>query len=354
MPKLAFGIEIEIMLSPRQESMVEGNRFRSLLLEHGWKDHIVSSPEFWTENTLQQQNRLAMRHAVIQALQEETAMKVRHGWDYSDADYQYDERYEVWSVCHESLPEPPGFWSMEIVSRVLSTEDDWPAEIERVFDVLTKYCHIRTTSKCGFHVHVSPGTTIKYTDEQLQAICKGLTLFEVATTAVLHGDRKNNPWAQSNVVNSDHPLVGDERPIMAVFRAIPTQSWAPVFQMLDTLTCHGHKQGLEVLQSSCKSVGWNFQGLMAHGDGTGTIEIRRPPGVVSAAQAKHWTALVVGLFSEALSTNWAVEEQQLINRFDHPSVQELGDFVTRGLERLGPCNENALVKEWLKEDHSQA
>ncbi|KAM7194857.1 hypothetical protein V8F33_007055 [Rhypophila sp. PSN 637] len=280
LPKLAFGIEIEIMLSPKRDTMVEGNRFRSLLLEHGWKDHVVSSPEFCTEPQLE--NRSAMRHAVREALQQETAMKVRHGWDYSTA--EYDKRYTVWSICHEGIPEPPGFWSMEIVSRVLSTDDDWPAEIERVFDVLTKYCHVRTTF-------------------EMRLPC-----------ACLAGNR-----------NKVHRR-----------------------------TAVGHLQRLEVLQGPSKAVGRNFLGLTGLGDATRTIEFRRPPGVISAAQAKHWAAFVVCLFSEALSTNWAVEEQRLINRFDHPNVQEFGDFVTRGLERLGSHNKTALAKEWLKEDHSKA
>lgn len=338
MSKLAFGVELELFVSPRKN--IEGTLFSDALARHGWCEYVLSSPDDASSTLQQRGNRLALRRAIAECLRNEGSLRV--------ADPQmevYPHNYEEWVLAPETLREPPRFWGMEIISRVLSTDQSWQKELDTIFRVITKYCDVMVTPSCGMHVHVSPGRDIPYTTGQLVAICKGLSYYNDATTAVLPGDRKDNAYAKPNVLAKGWAFDDHNASIREKFQAVSTQSWTPLFQILDKIC---PENIYDIMYSYGKQIAWNFRNLLHEG----TIEFRRPPGVDSARGAKHWAAFVLALFSAAVSTEW--NEATIQERLGHPTVSELHRFLNAGLRRLGDTCQGALVNEWLAEDSSVA
>lgn len=342
--KLAFGVELEILVSPRPD--IQGTLFHSALSHHGWCDYILSSPDDTKTSPELSQNRLALRSAIAECLRVEGGLKAGVPEDVQGP--LTVDRYKNWLIAHETLREPPRFWGVEIVSRVLSTEHDWQQEIDTVFQVLTKYCEVTVTPSCGMHIHVSPGRGQRWTDQQLVAVCKGLSFFDDATTAVLPGDRKFNAYAKSNLLACEGYGTPAQNEMYDNYRSIHLISWAPLFHQLSGIS---HETVRDILQTGGKSIAWNFFPMIVD-DGPGTIEFRRPPGVSSAPRARHWASFVLGLFSASLLNEW--DKLDTTNKFTHPTITELHEFVKGGLKHLGIHCEGGFVEEWAVEDQSVA
>ncbi|KAM7200866.1 putative amidoligase enzyme, partial [Naviculisporaceae sp. PSN 640] len=340
--RLAFGVEIEIFVKPRDN--LEGTAFRACLEDHGWEDYVESNPDSqgFAESLETRSNRDAVRAAIAVALSEGGVDAWAPGFDDMPS-------YERWSVYNEQLSEPPAYWGIELVSRVLHSEDDWQAELDKIFDILETHCEVKTTHSCGTHVHVSPGQGQRFSDDQLRAVCKGLTYFEQPLLAILPGNRKDNKYCLSNILQPPAEF-GPEFELQSAWQSIPTNSWAPVLEILQKIN-RGNLESIFGGLGKCSA--WNFVRCLIE-ESSGTIECRRPPGIESAQQAKHWTGLVLGLFAESMSIDWSVEDERIKSRHDHPSVDELKEFASRGLERLGTTCNSALVNEWMAEDRSRA
>lgn len=71
----------------------------------------------------------------------------------------------------------------------------------------------------------------------------------------------------------------------------------------------------------------------------GTIEFRRPPGVRTSDDAKHWAAIALGFVANAMQLqNWdAVKGTKT-----HPSTSDLRAAILNGLQALGPHAQGAL------------
>ena len=334
---LCFGVELELLLSPR--NIPEHTEFRKTLLANGWKDHQTSAPtrSFGARET----NRIALRQAIVERLQAEAGIPAQTQDDFN--------RYDAWTVSGEALDEPSSYWGAEITSRILTTDEDWQAELGKVFGILSKYCRILLTWDCSMHVHVSPDRLRSFSDAELQGLCKGLCYLDEATTAALPGERKENHWAPRNLkVQGDGIFFQDLKVIQKTYEDVPTGSWGPLFRLLDTI------QAVDVcktIQHNNKAAGWNFLNICTS-DGHGTVEFRRPPGADSARKAIHWTAIVLGLFSESLAFDWS--SGGFDDKFSQPGVEDLRKFVASGLQKLGSNCEGALVEEWVVEDHSVA
>jgi hypothetical protein len=207
-----------------------------------------------------------------------------------------------------------------------------------VFEILEGDCNIRITTGCSMHVHVSPfGST--YTTRQLRGVCKGVCYYDNATTKVLPGERKDNPWATSNVVGRGGMV---NQKLKRAYSLVPSGSWAQLFKMLDKVT---PLVVYETMSAHSRYMAWNFQNVTKR---CGTIEFRRPPGADSAAKAIHWAAFALGFVTRAMAVDWAPLE----SRSTVGSVADLHAFVTQGLQMLGPTCSGALNDAKMVEDTS--
>ncbi|KAK6078710.1 swim zinc finger domain protein [Seiridium cupressi] len=181
----------------------------------------------------------------------------------------------------------------------------------------------------------------KYTIVQLRSILNAISFYDAAITQIMPAERKNNLWAQSNVNGEKTPSK-----IKMAYRAVPQRSWGPLFSIFGSIKMKAmvHRE-----MGQDKYMSWNFGHLM---DQCGTIEFRRPPGVRTAADAKHWAAFALGFINMAMtmSNGWA----QYGTGTSHPSVESLGKFVRTGIARLGPSCKDALNDRKIAVDISPA
>ncbi|KND94128.1 hypothetical protein TOPH_01115 [Tolypocladium ophioglossoides CBS 100239] len=162
-----------------------------------------------------------------------------------------------------------------IISRTLSTNEDWQDEFANVFKVLHKDYEVELTPGCSMHVHVSPSNTGKrYTVLELRNIIKAKAYFDNATTRVMPPLRKNNLWAKSNMASEK-----TTKNLRDAYAAVHVNSWRPLFAIFDKVKAPVLIP-IEVFND--KYIAWNFRNFTAN---CGTIEFRRPPGVRTAADA---------------------------------------------------------------------
>ncbi|XXG97193.1 hypothetical protein Hte_003488 [Hypoxylon texense] len=219
--------------------------------------------------------------------------------------------------------------------------EDWQGEVDRVFTGLLDDWDIRLTTGCSMHIHVSTGTTdeTRFTSDQALRIVKGVAIYEEAITKIMPADRKNNEWAMSNFRDRKSPVY-----LRQLYAAVPTHTWAPFFEQLENFK---KKEMVYMGLGENKYVSWNFGHLALD---CGTVEFRRPPGVRSAAEAKHWAGVALGFVSQAIVTDYRPAKTSS----QYPSVNSLFDFVMGGIDRLGSISIGVANTRALVEDRSAA
>ncbi|KAL2138087.1 hypothetical protein VTI28DRAFT_7492 [Corynascus sepedonium] len=328
---LSFGVEIELLVCPGNNPEV-----LSFLNRAGW-DHQVDSvgPKYESDAIKNQRihNRYAVRYAVAKALDSVGIPATPK----RTADYQ------SWSVLDEgSLDEIPQYWRVELVSRVLSTNMNWQDELRTVFRAFQRVKYkLRLTTDCSMHVHVSPYDG-PYTADQLKKICKALSYFDNAITKVMPTERKDNHWATSNVAGRG---IAVNQKLKKAYSLVPTQSWVHLFKLFDKAVTPKHVHQLLSGNYESRYVSWNFENVTQP---CGTVEFRRPPGADSAAKAIHWAAFTLGFVARALATDWA----PFASLKTVGSVSYLEQFITQGLQNLGPTTSRAALGKRIVEDTS--
>ncbi|KAM0814534.1 putative Amidoligase enzyme [Seiridium cardinale] len=336
---LFFGLEMEMLVRPRSS-------LQPLLNKAGWNKKVASGdptpgrgpedPKRLAAELPQKLQRKILRHTLAASLTKDGVKAVTSPEDYL-----------ALTIADEpSLDEvKPDFWRLELVTRIMNTNEDWQREVDRIFSVLNEYCEIRLTVGCSMHIHVSPTQTgdlqQKYTIVQLRSILNAISFYDAAITQIMPAERKNTLWAQSNVNGEKTPSK-----IKMAYRAVPQRSWGPLFSIFGSIKMKAmvHRE-----MGQDKYMSWNFGHLM---DQCGTIEFRRPPGVRTAADAKHWAAFTLGFINMAMtmSNGWA----QHGTATSHPSVKDLQRFVRAGVARLGPSCNGALNDDRIEADNSPA
>ncbi|KAK2822999.1 hypothetical protein FQN49_007570 [Arthroderma sp. PD_2] len=288
---LSFGIEMELHLKPKSQ---------------GLKD-LMKSFGFKPKDNAGAANRLAFRHALSARLARAVPSRVDAAGDYT-----------TWVVADEDLDEEPGFLPCEIISRVLYTNrGNWEGQIDSVFQVLHADCEIKLTPGCAMHVHVSPDE-VKYDAKRLKNIIMAGIYYENPLATIMPPIRKNNPWARPNV----QVLQG----CMEKINMVPQKTWALLFDEYQKLQMR--QQVLLAIDTGNRQVSWNFSNVAST---CGTIEFRRPPGVKTSADAKHWAALTLGYMANAMELqNWdAIKKTKT-----HPTTNDLRNAINRGAQYL--------------------
>ncbi|KAL3428490.1 swim zinc finger domain protein [Phlyctema vagabunda] len=318
-PCLVFGIEMEFLIRPLQDTLPR-------MKKYGWNQAVTPA----NHESLKTKNRDALRATIAQAL---TDQKIRAGLTPGD--------YSTWTVADErSLDEYGPFWRIELVSRTMTTAEDWQREVDRVFGFLLQNFEISLTKGCSMHIHVSPTLTLqnRYTRDQLVRIIKAIAYFDDPITRVMPANRKANQWAMSNMIGEDAPKAWRD-----AYLKVPTATWKPLFSEFEKIKM---RQRVYADTGSNRYMSWNFSNIEAT---CGTIEFRRPPGVQSAAEAKHWASFALGFISQALVSDL----DALRNSKNYATVKQLEDFVRGGASRLERLSQGAFITQLLLENHSR-
>jgi len=228
---------------------------------------------------------------------------------------------------------------VELVSKSMTTEDAWQVEIDSVFAIVREHCDITLTTGCSMHVHVStsPNSTNQYTLPQLKSVSKGVSYFDDAITRMMPADRKNNPYAASNV-QGEKAL----EELASKYKLVPTESWETLFRYIDGI---GMKPVISMKMGVDRYMAWNFTNIM---NLCGTVEFRLPPGVKTPADAKHWASFALGFIASSLTFNW--NSVKPLKKY--PTVSEAVTFINSGVRSLHPHSQGALLAKLMKEDLS--
>ncbi|KAK5659082.1 hypothetical protein OQA88_1171 [Cercophora sp. LCS_1] len=314
---LSFGVEVEILVRPKAGSplytLLESNEWDSSVqsVTHDESGKLDSDADggACAQRWKQADNRLILRQAIAELL---TANRV-------PAEEGCSPGYDEWSVVDDgSVQETPGFWRIELVSRVLSTADGWRHEVATVFQVLSANADLATNESCATHIHVSPGL-YTFEDDQLRAICQGIAFFDTAITALLPAHRRTTKWARSNMENDVNPH------LRQAAKLVPRDGLAAMWSEFDQVS---RGNVFAVMNSEERRMAWNFANVDS---GSGTVEFRSPPGVTDERDLSSWVTFTLGLVAAIMGTKW----QDLKTRKRTGRVWELVLAVEKGAALLG-------------------
>lgn len=220
----------------------------------------------------------------------------------------------------------------------------WQREIDQLYKGIKKHCDIKLTTGCSMHVHVSPsakprGSEDKWSAAQLRSILKAISYFDNPITKIMPAERKENPYAMSNMLSDD--VFRATPALKKAYLAVAKDTWKPLFDIYDAKIKSNLMRGQShVIMGSCRILSWNFEHIAAS---CGTVEFRRSPGVSSAAKAKHWARFTLGFIAAAAigpqdPNFWNTRGKAK----SHPTVQSLDMFVQDGMKKLEPQSQGVL------------
>ncbi|KAG8164054.1 hypothetical protein KVR01_005972 [Diaporthe batatas] len=350
--KLAFGVEFELLLKPSSTTLLAS-------LEKscpGWAEKLEGA------KAAEKAAEVKGDAATVRKAKEEVG-RLRNLFRVEIANTLsliYDvsastraSNFQVWSVIDEpTLDEVPGYCRVEFVSKVFRSDEDWQFELVQVFRFLKDWCYVQRTQGCSMHVHVSPsaeqrGQEDKWTTPQLNSIIKALSYFDNPITSIMPPERKNNPFAASNML-SDEVAKGNPK-LKALYEQVPQQKWQPLFEYYDTeLKSAIHRTRAHPIMGYCRYASWNFEHIT---NACGTIEFRRSPAVATAGSATHWASFTLGFIYAAACQTESSYWHEKSGTNTHPSVGDLDSFVKKGLHGLEAISRGGLRS--LKADTSE-
>ncbi|KAF2707295.1 hypothetical protein K504DRAFT_492803 [Pleomassaria siparia CBS 279.74] len=169
---------------------------------------------------------------------------------------------------------------VEIVTPVVKADATWVATIDKFWSIIQRHFVLRRDTSCGMHIHVSPQQG-KIDIVQLRCIAKAVVLWERDTARY---------FCLSNVKG--------RVPVADVLRTHgPVRGLRHAFRYIDQASRDG------IINYVCpdKHHAWSF--LPSREAGHGSVEFRRPPGVVNAKKAKHWIAFTMAFVDMAMRNN---------------------------------------------------
>jgi hypothetical protein len=162
------------------------------------------------------------------------------------------------------------------------------------------YFELRRDTSCGMHIHISPHQG-KFDIGQLRCIAKAVVLWERDTARCAPPSRDDHAqnFCLSNV-EGRVPVANELR------------THGPLRGVRHTF-CHIHHASRnDIVNYVCpdKHHAWNF--LPSRETGHGSVEFRRPPGVVTAKKAKHWIAFTMAFVDMAMRTDLDLIARRLL------------------------------------------
>ncbi|KAH6838343.1 hypothetical protein B0I37DRAFT_440011 [Chaetomium sp. MPI-CAGE-AT-0009] len=286
-PIFSAEIEVYIKIKPNVEaSLREKQRAQASIPDYwrGWDLDLSNDVEPRAKSEHRRQVTRAVKGTIDSVLGED------NGWD------------SQWFQLGPGT-EPRKWWGIEIVTPPMSVSKQWQLEINMVFEELGKKFDFWTKDYCGFHVHVSPGATSRYTLDQLLRTAKGAYFWEHTLSGLVQGNRGWNEYAMPN-----HTVFGSpEYETRGGWTANLSHNFCPVNER-------------------------------------GTIEFRRQAGVASAMSAIRGILLAVTLHISALRYDF----DRASSRNDHPDEEELIRELAGCIKKLPETCHGTRFVHWLK------
>lgn len=151
-------------------------------------------------------------------------------------------------------------------------------EIRDLFVSINNLYNLDTNRSCGFHVHLSPGSSSSergdWTLHELKNISMAIVYFEDAFEVLIPETRRGNKWYRPNRAQN-----------------IP-------FRKLNTKQCLQKTSEVKDIQSLCllmhhtENSNWNLMNI-CRPRGIGTVEFRQPPSITDAAACLSWAELAI-------------------------------------------------------------
>ncbi|KAI1126766.1 putative amidoligase enzyme-domain-containing protein [Nemania abortiva] len=315
MPRIYFGVEIEIYVSPKKRLLD--------LIGDEWKQTPKANSG---KRGRKVKDRLQLiREGLVSAL------------GAKGFDIELDTgTYEKWAIVEESLNLIENYWGIELVSNVMHTSEDLDHDLSLLFRRLDEFVYLYTTESCGTHVHVSvdnqpsPGTSqASFTLDQLRSILRTIALCEKPIIEKLPESRKFNKYAQPNISGGSA-----DKTLQELYNNVPNDGWDPVFKYINRQ--RPIKRVVEAAgNSQVKFTSWNFSPIL---NGTKrTVEFRSPPGVISSRDAKHWVAFAVVFISGAISRQQPGWQPDNGSR-EYPDSDSLRQLLSFGVHNLPSSN----------------
>lgn len=205
---------------------------------------------------------------------------------------------------------------IEVVSPKIIADDHWVEIMDNFWSVLLRYFELRQDTSCGYHIHISTMSG-GYSLDQLRMVAKAIIFWEPATkrcTPLSRHDRFVD-FCKSNIAH--------DVPVVETFRqAGPFGGLSPAYGYIDNA---GRDSIVEYICPD-KYRAWNL--LPSKTGGHGSIEFRRPPGVVTTKKAKHWIAFAMTFVDMAIQFNpsalaaYMVDIVPQLNLAYHPDFQK--------------------------------
>ncbi|KAL8824674.1 MAG: hypothetical protein Q9191_004891 [Dirinaria sp. TL-2023a] len=212
-------------------------------------------------------------------------------FDFGDGDKPDYSRWNA--VIDTSLSKHhmrDGFFPVDLVSPLICADDNCSQTVGKFWSVLLSHYELRRDTTCGLHIHISSATQ-NWTLDQLRSMAKAIVFWEPATArcAPLSRQDRFQDFCQSNIKA--------EVPVASCWTRGPLRGLLQAFDFIDNADSDA------IVDYVCpdKYRAWNLRPCGTGGHGS--IEFRRPPGIVTAKKAKHWIAFTMAFMEMALQFN---------------------------------------------------
>ncbi|KAH8691937.1 putative amidoligase enzyme-domain-containing protein [Talaromyces proteolyticus] len=235
-----IGVEVEFLLSPRQETKSNSIRDFSIKVASSYNTYL---------DQLAPGRHPRMHNAIDEAYL---------GPQFAEWSLDSDSTIEMPNKGHEP-------WGLESISPIFRAHNGstWREHVEFMWRFLVTDFHISVNTSCGTHVHLS--RVGGYSLADLKKICQSIIHFEPAFEAILPEERLGNEYARSNWLDNEnfgHQNLSRKQSIAVINKV------SSIRELVLLMNPHHDKM-----------FGWNLLYLLNNPHGT--IEFRR--GAASAS-----------------------------------------------------------------------
>lgn len=215
---------------------------------------------------------------------------------------------------------------IEIVTPVIKAFDKWSDTIVKFWSIIKDNFELRRDTSCSMHIHISSYKG-RFDLAQLKRIAQAIVLWErkTALCAPPTRDDRVQAFCLSNR-KGNVPVAEDIKkygPIEGLMRAFAHIQEARSCDKIVEYIC------------SDKHRSWNL--LPARQNGHGSVEFRRPPGMIDAKKSLHWIAFTMAFINLTLTADMDWMLQRLRKELLHhrrPS-SDFEDLLRDSAEQVG-------------------
>lgn len=211
-PLLHFGLEIELLLRPREElADLEGGGAAA-------HDSVLAMQIVQRHNAWFNQTGDKKMHSAVHMDKREALALAELGytqWKWmTDPTLEVEDEYHSRKCCPAScdtVPRPArdlrlpcSTDALELVSPIMEFDDsgEWRNHVRKAFWSVEAVADIETNRTCATQIHISPGCGASWQAEEVAQICMCIVYFERAFLALLPEARRISDQCKSNTAGT--------------------------------------------------------------------------------------------------------------------------------------------------------